>query len=98
MLTIKSDDLVGRTKAYSAMIQGTPIVESTIPETFKLMVRQLNGLGLCISPVLARGETEQSSADSDDDMPNSRLENLDGDVEDKISRELNLRKEEEDYK
>ncbi|MBP8960830.1 DNA-directed RNA polymerase subunit beta [Patescibacteria group bacterium] len=98
MLTIKSDDLVGRTKAYSAMIQGTPIVESTIPETFKLMVRQLNGLGLCISPVLARGETEQSSADSDDDMPNSRLENLDGDVEDKISRELNLKKEEEDYK
>ncbi|OGC48717.1 DNA-directed RNA polymerase subunit beta, partial [candidate division WWE3 bacterium RBG_16_37_10] len=46
MLTIKSDDLIGRTQAYSAMIQNKPIPESNIPETFKLLVRQMNGLGL----------------------------------------------------
>jgi DNA-directed RNA polymerase subunit beta len=51
MLTIKSDDLIGRTKAYSSIIQGTPIVESTIPETFKLLVRQLNGLALGFEPI-----------------------------------------------
>ncbi len=51
MLTIKSDDLIGRTKAYSSIIKGTPIVESTVPETFKLMVRQLNGLGLGLEPI-----------------------------------------------
>ena len=46
MLTIKSDDLVGRTQAYSSMIQGKTIPESNIPETFKLLVRQMNGLAL----------------------------------------------------
>ncbi len=46
MLTIKSDDLVGRTQAYSAIIQGKPIPESNVPETFKLLVRKMNGLAL----------------------------------------------------
>jgi DNA-directed RNA polymerase subunit beta len=51
MLTIKSDDLIGRTRAYSAIIQGEPIPESNIPETFKLLVRQINGLGIGLSTV-----------------------------------------------
>ncbi len=46
MLTIKSDDMVGRTQAYSSIIQGRTIPPSTVPETFKLLVRKLNGLGL----------------------------------------------------
>lgn len=66
MLTIKSDDLVGRTKAYSAMIQGNPIVESTVPETFKLMVRQLNGLGLAIQPIF-NGNDAQDISDEESD-------------------------------
>jgi DNA-directed RNA polymerase subunit beta len=48
MLTIKSDDMLGRTQAYSALIQGKEIPASTVPETFKLLVRKLNGLGLSI--------------------------------------------------
>ncbi|HLC93781.1 MAG TPA: DNA-directed RNA polymerase subunit beta [Patescibacteria group bacterium] len=58
MLTIKSDDLLGRTQAYSSMIQGKPIPEATIPETFKLLVRQLNGLGLGLETI--GGEEEES--------------------------------------
>jgi len=46
ILTIKSDDMLGRTQAYSAMVQGKEIPESSVPETFKLLVRKLNGLGL----------------------------------------------------
>lgn len=46
MLTIKSDDLVGRTKAYQAIIQGEEIPEAAIPESFKLLTRELNGLSL----------------------------------------------------
>ncbi len=69
MLTIKSDDLVGRTKAYSAMIQGTPIVESTVPETFKLMVRQLNGLGLYIDPVSYNANGVTDVVDDSEDAP-----------------------------
>ncbi len=58
MITIKSDDLVGRTQAYSAMIQGKVIPESNIPETFKLLVRQMNGLGLGLE-VLGGTEVEE---------------------------------------
>ncbi len=51
MLTIKSDDIVGRGRAYKALIQGEEIPEPTQPESFKLLVRELNGLGLNIEGV-----------------------------------------------
>ncbi|KKP47683.1 MAG: DNA-directed RNA polymerase subunit beta [Candidatus Woesebacteria bacterium GW2011_GWA1_33_30] len=50
MLTIKSDDIVGRAKAFEAIVKGTDIPESTIPESFKVLVRELNALGLSIIP------------------------------------------------
>ncbi len=50
MLTIKSDDIVGRAKAFEAIVKGTPIPESTIPESFKVLVRELNALNLNIVP------------------------------------------------
>ncbi|MDP2874498.1 MAG: DNA-directed RNA polymerase subunit beta, partial [bacterium] len=58
MLTIKSDDLIGRTKAYQAILQGEPIPEATVPESFKLLVRELNGLGLKITPIGAETVAE----------------------------------------
>jgi DNA-directed RNA polymerase subunit beta len=60
MLTIKSDDMMGRTQSYSAMIQGKPIPESTIPETFKLLVRQMNGLALGLEALGGSDETEET--------------------------------------
>jgi DNA-directed RNA polymerase subunit beta len=51
MLTIKSDDLFGRQKAYQAILQGEEIPESTVPESFKLLVRELNGLSLEVEPI-----------------------------------------------
>lgn len=50
MLTIKSDDVLGRAKAFEAIVKGTEIPESTIPESFKVLVRELNSLGLSIEP------------------------------------------------
>ncbi len=64
MLTIKSDDLVGRTKAYRAIITGQPVPEPGIPESFKLLVRELNGLVLDIEPL---GVVE-SDGEEDEDM------------------------------
>lgn len=58
MLTIKSDDLIGRTKAYQSILQGEPIPEATVPESFKLLVRELNGLGLKITPIGAEPAAE----------------------------------------
>src|SRR5665647_1458405 len=42
MLTIKSDDVLGRAKAFEAIVKGVEIHESTIPESFKVLVRELN--------------------------------------------------------
>jgi DNA-directed RNA polymerase subunit beta len=56
MLTIKSDDMVGRTMSYRAMIQGEEIPPSAIPESFKLLVRELNGLGLKVETLGAKEE------------------------------------------
>ncbi len=64
MLTIKSDDIVGRAKAFEAIVKGTEIPESTIPESFKVLVRELNALGLNILPkgvILAKDSPEDDS-------------------------------------
>lgn len=63
MLTIKSDDVLGRAKAFEAIVKGTEIPESTIPESFKVLVRELNSLGLAIDPkgaVLAKEQVEEA--------------------------------------
>ncbi len=46
MLTIKSDDVMGRAKAFEAMVKGTEIPAPTVPESFKVLMRELNSLGL----------------------------------------------------
>ena len=50
MLTIKSDDVLGRAKAFEAIVKGTDIPESTIPESFKVLVKELQALGLNVNP------------------------------------------------
>jgi DNA-directed RNA polymerase subunit beta len=46
MLTIKSDDVYGRSKAYEAIIKGTEIVGPKVPESFNVLVKELQGLNL----------------------------------------------------
>lgn len=58
MLTIKSDDLEGRTHAFQAIIKGMPIPEPAIPESFKVLTKELAGLALDISPVSAQEEDQ----------------------------------------
>src|SRR3954467_7716899 len=46
MLTIKSDDVYGRSKAYESIIKKTPIIGPKVPESFNVLVKELQGLGL----------------------------------------------------
>jgi DNA-directed RNA polymerase subunit beta len=46
MLTIKSDDVPGRSKAYEAIIKGEEIEKLNVPESFNVLIRELKGLGL----------------------------------------------------
>src|SRR5581483_182217 len=48
MLTIKSDDIVGRAQAFGAIVKGEEIPVAKVPESFKVLVRELNALGLAI--------------------------------------------------
>lgn len=49
MLTIKSDDIVGRAQAFGAIVKGEPIPEAKVPESFKVLIRELNSLGLGVN-------------------------------------------------
>jgi len=48
MLTVKSDDIAGRTKVYESIVKGQPIAEPGIPESFKVLIKELQSLGLDI--------------------------------------------------
>ena len=48
MLTIKSDDVLGRARAFEAIVKGVDIPEATVPESFRVLIRELNALGLSI--------------------------------------------------
>jgi len=62
MLTIKSDDVVGRAKAFEAIVKGIPIPESNVPESFKVLVKELNSLCLEITPVGVKEEEKDEDA------------------------------------
>lgn len=56
MMTIKSDDMSGRTKIYESIVKGDPTNPSGIPESFNVLVQELRGLGLDFSIYNDRGE------------------------------------------
>ena len=65
MLTIKSDDVLGRARAFEAIVKGVDIPEATLPESFKVLVRELNSLGLSIEAtggVYTKEELEEPKA------------------------------------
>ena len=63
ILTIKSDDVPGRSKAYEAIIKGQPINRLNIPESFNVLVRELKGLGLEVELI---GKREKKIEDIDE--------------------------------
>ncbi len=54
ILTIKSDDVPGRSKAYESVIKGEPISKINVPESFNVLVRELKGLGLDVELITER--------------------------------------------
>lgn len=67
MLTIKSDDVVGRAKAFEAIVKDTPIPASNIPESFKVLVKELNSLCLDVVPTNIIEAQELEDDDEEDD-------------------------------
>jgi len=67
MLTIKSDDTVGRVKAYEAIVKGENIQEPSIPESFKVLLKEMQSLGLDVR-VEGDAALERARGDEDDDL------------------------------
>ncbi|MGI6450890.1 MAG: DNA-directed RNA polymerase subunit beta [Desulfitobacteriia bacterium] len=66
ILTVKSDDVVGRVKTYEAIVKGENIPEPGVPESFKVLIKELQSLGLDVS-VLSEEDDEVEIKDLDED-------------------------------
>src|SRR5712692_2220075 len=66
MLTIKSDDTVGRVKAYEAIVKGENIAEPSIPESFKVLLKEMQSLALDVNVVSEEGERAELREEDDD--------------------------------
>ncbi|MFA6602766.1 MAG: DNA-directed RNA polymerase subunit beta [Candidatus Shapirobacteria bacterium] len=69
MLTLKSDDIEGRTMAFQSIIKGIPIPEPAVPESFKVLTKELAGLAIDISPLTINGEADLNSLTSNNAVP-----------------------------
>ena len=67
ILTVKSDDVVGRVKAYEAIVKGENIPEPGVPESFKVLVKEMQSIGLDIQ-VLDEDDDEIDLDDEDEDI------------------------------
>ena len=67
ILTVKSDDVVGRVKAYEAIVKGENIPTPGVPESFKVLIKELQSLCLDVK-VLGEGNEEIQLLESDDDI------------------------------
>jgi len=67
LLTVKSDDVVGRVKTYEAIVKGENVPEPGVPESFKVLIKELQSIGLDIK-VLSEDAQEILIRDTDDDI------------------------------
>lgn len=67
LLTVKSDDVVGRVKTYEAIVKGENVPEPGVPESFKVLIKELQSIGLDVK-VLTEDAQEILIRESDDDI------------------------------
>jgi DNA-directed RNA polymerase subunit beta len=79
ILTVKSDDVVGRVKTYESIVKGENVPEPGVPESFKVLIKELQSLGMDVK-ILSANEEEIEMRDLDDDeIANDKLNlNLEG--------------------
>jgi DNA-directed RNA polymerase subunit beta len=77
ILTVKSDDVVGRVKTYEAIVKGDSVPQPGVPESFKVLIKELQSLGLDVK-MLSQDleEIELRDLDEDDDMQPTDALNL----------------------
>ena len=77
ILTVKSDDIVGRVKTYEAIVKGENIPEPGVPESFKVLLKELQSLGLDIRVLTEDAQEVEIQEDIDDEVQELNV-NLEG--------------------
>ena len=94
MMTVKSDDVVGRVKVYEALVKGEPIPKSGVPESFRVLIKEFQALGLDIIVLGEDGNyhelKELEDKDTNASTPESELDkvidlNLSDDVDEDVA-------------
>ncbi len=96
ILTVKSDDVVGRVKAYEAIVKGENIPDPGIPESFKVLVKELQSIGLDIK-VLDEDDEEVSLRDDEDDDIAVTARDIDMDINGQMVEATDANQEADDY-
>jgi DNA-directed RNA polymerase subunit beta len=69
MLTVKSDDVQGRVNAYEAIVKGEPIEDPSIPASFRVLVKELQSLGLAVEAINESGDVVRFGKDEEKTHP-----------------------------
>ncbi len=107
MLTIKSDDVYGRSKAYESIIKQTQIVGPKVPESFNVLVKELQGLGLKVDlvsqsevvdaeAILATNIHEEAAHQSDVVVPTPVISDIDVSDEETVNTDFLVEETDED--
>jgi DNA-directed RNA polymerase subunit beta len=75
ILTVKSDDVVGRVKTYEAIVKGENVPEPGVPESFKVLIKELQSLGMDVK-ILSGDEKEIELRDTEDDDDLQQVDTL----------------------
>ena len=69
MLTVKSDDVQGRVNTYEAIVKGEPIEDPSIPASFRVLVKELQSLGLAVEAINESGDVVKFGKDEEKTHP-----------------------------
>ena len=102
ILTVKSDDVVGRVKTYEAIVKGENISEPGIPESFKVLIKELQSLALDVNLLSGEEEVELKKEDDEDEIIDHLDVNIEGNEEstdqsDEYAEEETDNEEEEEF-
>ena len=106
MMTIKSDDVIGRVKVYESLVKGTPIPKSGVPESFRVLIKEFQALGLDITVLNDKGNfvelKELEEADKDDnllDPKETKIESnlVNGDSDEEVFEDYEDALDDEEY-
>ncbi len=83
MLTVKSDDVVGRVKTYEAIVKGEDVIQPGVPESFHVLIKELQSLGLSVDllggedqPILEESSLGSETTDTVDDIFSQEIQEI----------------------